>query len=84
MSGPGDLTGGGQRSGQADRNAVSRVATDDHLSDKRGLLLSIITGAKVDEEKAHLVVNRLGFGAMRLTGSGVWGEFPDRDVGIAC
>jgi pyridoxine 4-dehydrogenase len=29
------------------------------------------------------VVNRLGFGAMRLTGGGMWGDFPDRDAGIA-
>lgn len=28
-------------------------------------------------------VNRLGYGAMRLTGEGVWGDFPDRDAGIA-
>jgi pyridoxine 4-dehydrogenase len=26
-----------------------------------------------------LVVNRLGFGAMRITGSGIWGEPPDAD-----
>jgi pyridoxine 4-dehydrogenase len=26
-----------------------------------------------------LVVNRLGFGAMRITGGGIWGEPPDRD-----
>src|ERR671922_154871 len=26
-----------------------------------------------------LTVNRMGFGAMRLTGAGVWGEPPDRD-----
>jgi pyridoxine 4-dehydrogenase len=26
-----------------------------------------------------LMVNRLGFGAMRLTGQGIWGEPPDRD-----
>src|SRR6266540_2964076 len=47
----------------------------------------------MDQEKAQyhstltigsdLVVNRLGFGAMRLTGNGMWGEFPDRDGGIA-
>jgi pyridoxine 4-dehydrogenase len=30
-----------------------------------------------------LVVSRLGYGAMQLTGRGVWGEFPDRDHGIA-
>lgn len=27
--------------------------------------------------------NRLGYGAMRLTGPGMWGEYPDRDAGIA-
>ena len=26
-----------------------------------------------------LTVNRLGFGAMRITGDGIWGEPPDRD-----
>jgi aryl-alcohol dehydrogenase-like predicted oxidoreductase len=27
--------------------------------------------------------NRLGYGAMRLTGPGMWGEYPDRAAGIA-
>ena len=26
-----------------------------------------------------LTVNRLGFGAMRITGDGIWGEPPDRE-----
>jgi pyridoxine 4-dehydrogenase len=30
-----------------------------------------------------LVVGRIGFGAMRLTGSQVWGDYPDREAGIA-
>jgi pyridoxine 4-dehydrogenase len=30
-----------------------------------------------------LTVNRLGFGAMRITGSGVWGDPPDRGQAIA-
>jgi pyridoxine 4-dehydrogenase len=30
-----------------------------------------------------LTVNRLGFGAMRITGTGIWGDPPDRDVAIA-
>lgn len=30
-----------------------------------------------------LTVNRLGFGAMRITGQGVWGEPADRDAAIA-
>jgi pyridoxine 4-dehydrogenase len=30
-----------------------------------------------------LTVNRLGFGAMRITGRGIWGEPPDRDAAKA-
>jgi pyridoxine 4-dehydrogenase len=30
-----------------------------------------------------LTVRRLGFGAMRITGEGVWGPPPDREVGLA-
>ena len=29
-----------------------------------------------------LTVNRLGYGAMRITGSGIWGDPPDRDRAI--
>jgi aryl-alcohol dehydrogenase-like predicted oxidoreductase len=32
---------------------------------------------------ADLTVGRVGYGAMRLTGSHVWGDYPDRDGGIA-
>ena len=28
---------------------------------------------------ADLTVNRLGFGAMRITGPGIWGDPPDHD-----
>jgi aryl-alcohol dehydrogenase-like predicted oxidoreductase len=31
---------------------------------------------------ADLVVNRVGYGAMQLTGEQVWGEYPDREGGI--
>src|SRR5580692_2710135 len=30
-----------------------------------------------------LTVGRVGFGAMRLTGDQVWGDYPDRDAGMA-
>jgi aryl-alcohol dehydrogenase-like predicted oxidoreductase len=30
-----------------------------------------------------LTVNRLGFGAMRITGAGIWGEPPDREQAMA-
>jgi aryl-alcohol dehydrogenase-like predicted oxidoreductase len=32
---------------------------------------------------ADMTVNRLGFGAMRITGEGVWGDPPDRDAAKA-
>jgi pyridoxine 4-dehydrogenase len=32
---------------------------------------------------ADMTVNRLGFGAMRITGEGVWGDPPDRDAARA-
>ncbi len=35
------------------------------------------------EVGGDLTVNRLGFGAMRITGPGVWGDPPDRDRAIA-
>src|SRR5438309_10118434 len=31
----------------------------------------------------HKTVRRLGFGAMRITGRGIWGEPPDRDEAVA-
>jgi aryl-alcohol dehydrogenase-like predicted oxidoreductase len=31
----------------------------------------------------QLTVGRIGFGAMQLTGEQVWGEYPDREAGIA-
>ena len=30
-----------------------------------------------------LTVNRLGFGAMRITGAGIWGDPPGRDQAVA-
>ena len=32
---------------------------------------------------ADMTVNRLGFGAMRITGRGIWGEPPDRNLARA-
>ena len=34
-------------------------------------------------EIADMTVNRLGFGAMRITGEGIWGPPPDRDAALA-
>ncbi|HEX2125819.1 MAG TPA: aldo/keto reductase, partial [Thermoleophilaceae bacterium] len=38
-----------------------------------------IAAAGTFELGGELTVNRLGFGAMRITGRGIWGEPPDRD-----
>jgi len=32
---------------------------------------------------SDLIVNRLGFGAMRITGSGIWGEPTDHEGAVA-
>ncbi|HTT85850.1 MAG TPA: aldo/keto reductase [Acidimicrobiales bacterium] len=37
------------------------------------------TGARTIDVGGDLTVNRLGFGAMRITGNGIWGEPPDGD-----
>jgi aryl-alcohol dehydrogenase-like predicted oxidoreductase len=37
------------------------------------------TSAGTIDVGGDLTVNRLGFGAMRITGPGIWGEPPDRD-----
>jgi pyridoxine 4-dehydrogenase len=41
------------------------------------------TAAGTIEIGGDLTVNRLGFGAMRITGQGVWGDPPDHDKAIA-
>ncbi|MGQ0775603.1 MAG: aldo/keto reductase [Pseudonocardiales bacterium] len=38
-----------------------------------------MAAAEVHVLGGELLVRRLGFGAMRITGSGIWGEPPDRD-----
>src|SRR5215468_2346764 len=49
---------------------------------EEGLCMSDENGAAAAgtiEIGGDLVVNRLGFGAMRITGNGIWGEPPDAD-----
>src|SRR5215472_7331884 len=41
------------------------------------------TAAGTVEIGGDLTVNRLGFGAMRITGRGIWGDPPSRDQAIA-
>ncbi len=41
------------------------------------------TAAGTIDIGGDLTVNRLGFGAMRITGPGIWGEPPSRDQAIA-
>src|SRR6202050_3398437 len=42
----------------------------------------IAAAAGTSEGAGDLTVNRLGFGAMRITGSGIWGEPPSREQAI--
>jgi aryl-alcohol dehydrogenase-like predicted oxidoreductase len=45
-----------------------------------------VTGNELDNTMVvggDLVVSRIGYGAMQLTGQQVWGDYPDRDGGIA-
>ena len=37
------------------------------------------TAAGTIDVGGDLTVNRLGFGAMRITGQGIWGDPPDRE-----
>ena len=39
-------------------------------------------GARTITLGGDLTVNRLGFGAMRITGKGIWGTPEDRDAAI--
>jgi aryl-alcohol dehydrogenase-like predicted oxidoreductase len=50
---------------------------DDSSADRDGALGGTL------ELAAGLTVHRLGFGAMRVTGDGVWGPPPDHDAAIA-
>ncbi|MEV6171587.1 aldo/keto reductase [Streptomyces sp. NPDC051954] len=45
-------------------------------------ITSGVANAKVSIGGSHSV-NRIGYGAMQLTGKQVWGEYPDREGGIA-
>jgi pyridoxine 4-dehydrogenase len=40
-------------------------------------------GAGTLDVGGDLTVNRLGYGAMRITGSGIWGQPPDHDEAVA-
>jgi len=53
-------------------------AVDTHAADRRPAAASGTFAIGGD-----LPVHRLGFGAMRVTGPGIWGEYPDRDAAIA-
>ncbi len=41
------------------------------------------TGAGTIDVGGDLTVNRMGFGAMRITGPGIWGDPPDREQAMA-
>ena len=45
--------------------------------------MSTATPAGTFDIGGDLTVNRLGFGAMRITGAGIWGDPPDHDLALA-
>jgi aryl-alcohol dehydrogenase-like predicted oxidoreductase len=47
------------------------------------LSLTTIAGAGAVDVGGDLTVRRLGYGAMRITGTGIWGDPPDRDAAKA-
>src|SRR6202171_770826 len=49
----------------------------------RAMEMSPSAGSPTIDIAEDLTVNRLGFGAMRITGPGIWGEPPDRAEAIA-
>src|ERR671913_2222677 len=51
------------------------------MTDQNARLDATDTGTL--ELGGDLTVNRLGFGAMRITGKGIWGEPRDRDEAVA-
>ena len=44
---------------------------------------SINASASGQFKIGDITINRLGYGAMRLTGPGVWGPPPDRNAALA-
>jgi aryl-alcohol dehydrogenase-like predicted oxidoreductase len=54
----------------------------EHEEDRVGTQPTAAAAGTIDIG-GDLTVNRLGFGAMRITGRGIWGDPPDRDQAIA-
>lgn len=63
---------------------LARIASAGRADTGRKPMSSIPSAAAAGtiEIGGDLVVNRLGYGAMRVTGSGIWGDPPDHDRAI--
>jgi hypothetical protein len=61
-------------SSQTKRGKEEKMSQEHHA--EGGISPTITIGS-------DLVVHRIGYGAMQLTGPKVWGEYPDREAGIA-
>src|SRR5271156_5959373 len=65
-----------------------RSAEDDSVISNKGGIMSV-TGNLISAAAAgaiklgDLTVNRMGYGAMRITGTGIWGPPADRDAALA-
>src|SRR6201989_1673130 len=62
-------------SARAGSCATSATGTDEELC----MAEPKATAAGTIDVGGDLTVNRLGYGAMRITGDGVWGDPPDRE-----
>jgi pyridoxine 4-dehydrogenase len=66
-----------REAGRARLEATNKLREDTGMSDQ-----STAAAAGTIDVGGDLTVNRLGFGAMRITGQGVWGYPPDRGQAI--
>jgi pyridoxine 4-dehydrogenase len=56
----------------------------DHRAEEAVMSVAIsATAAGTIDVGGDLTVARMGFGAMRITGDGIWGEPPNRDEAVA-
>ena len=71
-----------EESGRFVNGVLGSVAADVR-GVKRGMTSSLAAAAGTFTLGGDLTVNRMGFGAMRITGEGIWGEPADRAEAIA-
>src|ERR1700712_4500718 len=66
------------------RYRVQPISSDSANDLRKGKTMTELNASKSGTFKigGDLTVNRLGFGAMRITGKGIWGEPEDREESL--